>query len=534
VSTTLADGPRPGESRPSHWYQQDWPLVIAAAAAYLATVRPHVAGGDAAEAFCIAASRQLGQLPCFFLHHLLATPLIALCSALGVAEEYGFNLLSLAAACGAVFFSRKLAEALGLGPRAAALCGLVTAFSGLFWLNAVNGDVYMLWTFFILGSFVAFERGRYIASGVWLGLAALTYAGAGYCLPYFLYYLARGPKTRRLGVLKVGVVAFALCLPLWVATYEEYFFGRMGILESAKTATENPHPAGALSELTKKLAFLGFGVLQSFNVLLPLLLVGGFLAFRRIRDGKLPFDVWIAIGLGSLYPTYLYTTMRAADDIYTLPFLPVLAALVALAADRVLDLRRGPALVVACGLGFVAFSGLKVVLPFGRALAGYYSLYRSLGSDPRFQRVNGQPRLFCTWTDTVLLNVVVARTSGQSLQYPDSMYGGPCRDFDQPIRDLRPRVRIRPTERDTFLLESARLSSLAQELRDQLPLPKALRRLGARELLAEELKVPIQADAVLTDSSGKVLVWQLQAHSPEQVSRPALTPIDIRGPRLRQ
>ena len=79
MSTTLADGPRPGESRPSHWYQQDWPLVIAAAAAYLATVRPYVAGGDAAEAFCIAASRQLGQLPCFFLHHLLSTPLIALC-----------------------------------------------------------------------------------------------------------------------------------------------------------------------------------------------------------------------------------------------------------------------------------------------------------------------------------------------------------------------------------------------------------------------------------------------------------------------
>jgi hypothetical protein len=366
---------------------------------------------------------------------------------------------------------------------------------------------------------VAFERGRYTASGVWLGLAALTYAGAGYCLPYFLYYLARGQRTRRLGVLKVGVVAFALCVPLWVATYEEYFFGRMGILESAKTSVENPHPAGALSELTKKLAFLGFGVLQSFNVLLPLLLVGGFLAFRRIRDGKLPPDVWIAIGLGSLYPTYLYTTMRAADDIYTLPFLPVLAALVALAADRVLDRRRGPALVAAVGLCFVAFGALKVVRPYGQALAGYYSLYRSLGSDPRFQRVNGEPRLFCTWTDTVLLNVVVTMDSGQALAYPDSMYGGPCRDFDQPMRDTRPRVRIRPSEKPTFLLEGARLSTLAQELRDRLPLPKGLRRLDARELLAEELAVPIEAEAALRDSSGQVHVWQIRAPSTEQASR---------------
>lgn len=487
-------------------------LLLLCVAAYAWTLGPEVTGGDAAEAYCIVTSGEVHRLPCFFLHHLLAASIIRACSWVGAPSGVGFNLLSFLAACGVVFLGHRLLGQLGLGERASFVGAFTIAFSGLFWVHAVNGDVYVIWSFFCVGSFVCFERSSYLTSGLWLGLAAMTYPGTGFYLPYFGYYVVRGPRTRRLGVAKAGIIAVLVCVPLWLATYQEYFFGRMGILASASSASLLT-TAGA-SGPSRALAFLAFSVTYSLNFLLLPAIWGAGLVVARALRGQLNADALAALSLGAIYPAYLFGTAGTMDDAYVLPAAPLAGALVGVACDKVSESRRGALVVAVILVLFVSFSALVVVRPFGRALTRYHNEYRALGLDAKLEPSDGVPRLWCDWASTVILNIVIHESLGHAIEYPRSMYEGPCGDIEQ-LSDAQRSVLLRRLADDeVFLLETPRLLDLGQRARRALGLPHVYRRPTVVDLFESKVGLRARVTPYRTDD-GRVEVWRAGLAAPE-------------------
>ena len=175
------------------------------------------------------------------------------------------------------------------------------AVNGRMMLNATMGEIYMLQTLTILGSFLLFVRGRVALAAVAAGLSLYVSPLSAFAFGLFPAYDAIQHRRLRWKIwLTLIIVGFLTYLPFLIVHGREMLFGIRGLLVIPKISTSNP------PELIRNFPRFQF---KHYTALL-LLGIPALLGWKRERDLIL---VMLAVFIPHLY---IIAHLTSEDNVF--------------------------------------------------------------------------------------------------------------------------------------------------------------------------------------------------------------------------
>jgi hypothetical protein len=253
--------------------------------------------GDAAEDVYQVEHADLVHRAPFVGYHALGIVVTRCLRPLGLDTVTALGVMS--TLCGALLavFTYRLARNFRFSLTQSLLAVAISSLSGVCWFFGSVADTYMVHTCLAVMSQVWFLEGRFLLSGISVGMAVLVYpSSVALTLPFYVI-VALWKRYRFRRLVAFAVPAVVVCVPPVAFLYREYFAGRMGIL-------------GAVTNLSAKIGvtatqpafwMLGRGtyyLVSSLHLALPLVVLGFVLTVTRkqvlavIMLCLLPVPLW--------------------------------------------------------------------------------------------------------------------------------------------------------------------------------------------------------------------------------------------------
>jgi hypothetical protein len=247
-------------------------------------------------------------------YYVLMRPVMIVAGALGLSAAFVANFAAAIAMAGAMAMAYILFLHLDLERPVAVTATLILGFSGLFWYNALFGEVNALSMFLSFASAVLFLIRRPLFAGGLLGLALLVSQLAATWAPVFLILALwkRDWKGFALATLAGSLVLGLGVLPV----FNDYLYGPRGVFSVAEYTTA--------ASLAKWLLFFPYRLLESFTVLLPAIVLGIAVAARRYR--------WTLALTAALYAATAVVSIRSPHVEYGVAWLPAMLGISGLGA----------------------------------------------------------------------------------------------------------------------------------------------------------------------------------------------------------
>ena len=268
-------------------------------------------------------TRDLGLRPVYIAYNVMGILFTSAFSALGLPVDVGLNFMSavfgaLGAAC-----AYLLALTLVRDRRIALTAVAITIFSGMYWLQAEIGDFYVTYNALTLLAMVCFLRGWYLGAGVSYAIALLVNPLAALVGPFFLWVGYRERIGYR-NFLLFAVASLAIYIPVVLLTFEEYFFGRMGIMSVVLNQRYTANQRGW--DLLRTINHYGYINTLSFNFILLFVVYGVIDSFFRHRA---VWSVAMSAALGPMLYAFLShgSEIHDAHQLGAIFFLAILASL---------------------------------------------------------------------------------------------------------------------------------------------------------------------------------------------------------------
>jgi hypothetical protein len=459
--------------------------------------------GDPAQNLYHVLTQDLGPRPTFISYTIMGILFTSVFAALGLPVDVGLNCMSavfgaLGAACGYV-----IALTLVRDRRIALTAVIIMVLSGVYWYQAEIGDVYM--TSYALGllAMAGFLRGRYLFAGGSYAVALLAYPVAALVVPFFLWVAYR----ERIGMrnfLRFVFAGAAIYLPVILITFQEYFFGRMGIMPTLfvePVATE-----GRLElDLLRTVNHFGYIYALSFNVMLLLVAYGFIDTFFRHRA---VWSVAMSAALGPMLFGFLNQGTDLADPYFfaSIFFLSILASLSLWHLfSRLFASRTLQALAIAGGV--LIYGGLSyawVVEPLRHDVVALKQAFLKLERELPADAV-----LLSSWGISLTYNLYT-RPFIYDQPYPEVMRTGRCHNIE---RTMAQQIEAWLAERSQlYLLDGIFWQSPLKDTVKQLLPQRTYQRLSGTGSLTEavlSLDKQVRFVKMNTFPSGLLVLYQV-------------------------
>jgi hypothetical protein len=380
--------------------------------------------GDPAQSLYHVLTQDLRPRPTFIGYTIMGIFFTSAFSALGLPVDFGLNFMSavfgaLGAACGYL-----IAFTLVRDRRIALSAMLIMILSGVYWYEAEIGDLYMLSYSLSLLAMACFLGGRYLYAGWSYAVSLLTYPPMVLVVPFFLWVAYR----ERIGLrnfLWFACAGASIYVPVVLVTFQEYFFGRMGIMPTL--LVEPVAAEGRLEvDLLRTVNRFGYIYALSFNLALLLVAYGLIDAFFRHRA------VWAVAMAGALGPMLFGFLNQGTDltDPYffgSMLFLSILASLSLwhllsrLVASRTLQVL----VLTVCLVLYGSLSYALVVAPRRHDIVAMKQAFLTLERELPTDAV-----LLSTWGISLAYNLYT-RPFISDQPYPGVMWTGRCHNIER-------------------------------------------------------------------------------------------------------
>lgn len=378
--------------------------------------------GDPAQTLYHVLTQDLRPRPTFIGYTIIGIFFTSIFSALGRAVDFGLNFMSavfgaLGAVCGYL-----IALDLVRDRRIAFTAAIVMALSGVYWYQAEIGDLYMASYSLSLLAMACFLRGCYLLAGGSYAAAALVYPNAVWVVPFFLWVAYR----EQIGIRNFFLFVFAgaiIYLPVVLINFNEYFFGRMGILLSL--FSEPVVSEGRLeNDMIRTVIQFVYLYAQSFNFLLLFVAYGLIDTFFRYRA------VWLTAMSASIGPMLFGFLNQGTDieDPYFFSSILFLSILASLSLWHLLSRLFAPAILrsLIVTISLLIYGWLSYALVVGprrddtvTMKQAFLKLERELPADAV---------LLSSWGISLTYNLYT-RPFIYNQPYPDSMWTGRCQNI---------------------------------------------------------------------------------------------------------
>lgn len=299
--------------------------------------RARAINGDAVVYAETILDRQFGLRSIHIGYYLVGWLAQAVLVPLGVRIEETLVLLSAAWGAVAVATFWLLAAELGADRGLAWIATFILLFAGNLLEQGTSAEIYSMQLGCILISYLLFLRRRPAWAGVWFGYAGLISALTATCAGFFLWAAFRRRAWRDLAI--ATLTAAALFGAVVAFVWRDYFFGIRGLLSE-----------GLRQDFGLPVAiYNAYALVKSFHVLVPLILLGSWVAWRRDRA------LLALLGITSLFHLPAILGMKE-DGVFLLGLYPMLA-LVAAHAVQALAVRPAARLALAAYLAVYAVLG---------------------------------------------------------------------------------------------------------------------------------------------------------------------------------
>ena len=364
-------------------------------------------------------THDLGPRPVYIAYNVLGIGFTSAFAALGWPVDVGLNFMSAVFGALGATCAYLLAVALVSDRRMALTAVALTVLNGMYWYQAEIGDFYVTYTAISLLSMVCFVRKRYLYAGGSYGVALLADPLASLSVPFFLWMTWRERIGLRnfLWFVAAGSIVY---LPVVMITFQEYFFGRMGIMPALLVEPVLSEGRFHLDFLRTLNHYVYIQVL-SFNVGLLLIVYGVIDTFFRHRS------IWMVAMSAALGPmAYAFfnhgSELHDAHAVGAIFFLALLGSLSLwhLCSHFLASQRRQALVVSLCLLIYGGWSYGFVVAPIGKDVVTMKKAFHQLEKELPADAV-----LLSAWGTTLHYNLYT-RPFIDDQKYPDVMWTGRC------------------------------------------------------------------------------------------------------------
>ena len=380
--------------------------------------------GDPAQNLYHVLTQELGPRPTFIGYTIVGILFTSVFSALGLPVDVGLNFMSavfgaLGAAC-----SYVIAHTLVRDRHIALTAVSIMVLSGVYWYQAEIGDVYMTSYALSLLAIACFLRGRYVFAGGSYAVSLLAYPVAALVVPFF-FWVAYRKRIGSRNFLRFVCAGVAIYLPVILITFQEYFFGRMGIMP---TLFVEPVVSDGRLEVDLLRAVNRFGYIYalSFNVVLLVVAYGLIDTFFRFRA---VWSVAMSASLGPMIFGFLNAGTDLADPYFfaSILFLSLLASLSLwrLFSQLPVSRRLQTLVVTGCLLIYGGLSYALVVGPRQHDIAALKQAFLKLERELPTDAV-----LLSSWGISLHYNLYT-RPFIYDQPYPDVMRTGRCHNIER-------------------------------------------------------------------------------------------------------
>jgi len=253
-------------------------VYIVAKVYFLIFLSKDIPPGDATEGLYQIIQLDLYHRAPFVAYHFLGILFTQGLSKIGISYIIALNIMSSFFGAIGASFTYKFAKHFLGNTKNALLATSFTVFSGTYWFFSEIGDSYIVHTAFLIISLVMFLEKKFVFSGITYGVALLVYPEVGLVAPFYpiiAYYYGYSFTN----FLKTVASAAIIYLPPVFILFEEYFWGRMGILVAIMVNSVAAKTSQDILHLLKGI----YHLIRSLHIALPFMILGLYICLRRNR-----------------------------------------------------------------------------------------------------------------------------------------------------------------------------------------------------------------------------------------------------------